>query len=342
MSNIKKIKISELFDYQKDRIIIDVRTPAEFEQGHIIGAQNLPLFTNEERVIVGTIYKKQSPETALIKGLEFVGKKMAGFIKKANKIAPEKRLIVHCWRGGKRSGSMAWLLDLAGFDVVTIEGGYKAYRTHILDFFSQKMDVMVLGGRTGTGKTEILKELSLKGAQILDLEGFANHKGSAFGGLGEAPQPSSEQYENRLFEALRNLDLSKKIWTENESRNVGRVSIPQGFWDNIKSGMLINVEIPHELRLLRSLKDYEKYPKEDLITIFKGIEKKLGGLNCQNAIHALEQNNYAKAAEIALVYYDKTYKHGFDNNITPNIEQRIYTHANMSEIAQDLLLKFNA
>jgi tRNA 2-selenouridine synthase len=334
---IEKINITQLFDYQKDRVVIDVRSPAEYEQGHIVGALNLPLFTNEERAIVGTIYKKQSPEKALLKGLDFVGRKMPAFIKKAQKIAPEKRLIVHCWRGGKRSGSMAWLLDLAGFDVVTLVGGYKAYRTHVLEYFEQPLRINVIGGKTGTGKTEILQYLQEFGAQIIDLEALANHKGSAFGSLGENPQPSSEYYESLIFEKLRLFDLSKKIWVENESRNVGKVTIPQGLWNNIKSGTLINIEIPHDLRIQRSVEDYKKFSKEALIPVFKSIERKLGGLQCQKAIQALENDDYTNAAEIALAYYDKTYQFGLDNNITPNILRLTYNHADMQAIAKDLM-----
>ena len=122
---VEKIKIDDSFEERADRILIDVRTPAEFEKGHIPKALNLPLFTNEERVIVGTIYKQESPGKALLQGLDFVGSKMSDFIKTAKEFAPDKRITIHCWRGGKRSGSMAWLLDLAGFDVKVLEGGTK-------------------------------------------------------------------------------------------------------------------------------------------------------------------------------------------------------------------------
>jgi tRNA 2-selenouridine synthase len=333
---VERINIEQLFDYQQDSVIIDVRTPAEFEQGHIIGAVNLPLFTNEERAIVGTAYKRQSPDNALLKGLDLVGKKLSFFIKKARKLAPQKRVIVHCWRGGKRSGSMAWLLDLAGFDVVVLAGGYKAYRTHVQAAFDVPLQLNVIGGRTGTGKTEVLFHLNNLGAQVIDLEGLANHKGSAFGALGEAAQPKTEHFENLLFDKIRHLDLSKKIFIENESRGIGSVFLPQGFWDNMKKGRLINIEIPYDLRVLRSTKDYEKYPKEELIAVFKNIEKKLGGQHCQAAIEALQQNNYAAAAEIALVYYDKTYQHSLEQNPTLDVQFLTFDHADMKEIAKFL------
>jgi tRNA 2-selenouridine synthase len=337
---IERINISQLFDYQLDSIIIDVRTPAEFEQGHIVGAFNLPLFTDEERAIVGTAYKRQSPQNALIKGLDLVGKKLSYFIKRAQKMAQGKRIIVHCWRGGKRSGSMAWLLDLAGMNVVVLEGGYKAYRTHVQASFELPLSLNVLGGATGTGKTEVLFHLNELNAQVVDLEGLANHKGSAFGALGEDPQPKTEHFENLLFNAIGQLDRTKTIWIENESRGIGTAFLPQGFWDNMKIGKLINIEIPYDLRVARSVEDYKKYPKEDLIAVFKNIERKLGGQHSKAAIAALENDDYRTAAEIALVYYDKTYQHSFENNPTLAVSNLSYSHADMKEIARDLLEKY--
>lgn len=335
--SIERINISQLFDYQQDSVVIDVRTPAEFEQGHIIGAFNLPLFTNEERAIVGTAYKRQSPQNALIKGLDLIGTKLSYFIKRAQKMAAGKRIIVHCWRGGKRSGSMAWLLDLAGMNVVVLEGGYKAYRTHVQASFDLPLSLNVLGGRTGTGKTVILFHLRENNAQVIDLEALANHKGSAFGALGEAPQPKTEHFENLLFEEIRQLDTSKTIWIENESKGIGTAFLPQGFWDNMKVGKLINIEIPYDLRVLRSMEDYKKYPKEDLIAVFKNIERKLGGQHCKAAIDALQNDDYTTAAEIALVYYDKTYQHSFEQNPTIAVSYLSYPHADMEEIAKDLI-----
>jgi tRNA 2-selenouridine synthase len=337
MGNIKKIEAAELFDYQQDRVIIDVRTPAEFNQGHIIGAVNLPLFTNEERIVVGTIYKKQSPEQALLKGLDFVGRKMPAFIKKAQKLAPNRKIIVHCWRGGKRSASMAWLLDLAGFDVFTLVGGYKAYRSNILEHLMLPLNLYVVGGKTGTGKTEILQHLRHNNEQIIDLEHLACHKGSAFGALGEVAQPSTEHFENLLFETIRKLDKDKRIWVENESRSIGTVFLPDSFWKQVKNGILYNVEIPQAERVKRSVEDYKKYPIPDLIHIFKKIEKKLGGQHAQAAIEALEKEDFEKAATIALVYYDKTYTFGLENNITPIIHKLTFEHADMEKIATTLI-----
>ena len=168
---VNTFKIADLWDEEKERIILDVRTPAEFEKGHIPNALNLPLFSNEERSIVGTTYKQIGPEKALLQGLDFVGDKMVYFVEKAAVLAPKKKIAVHCWRGGKRSSSMAWLLDLAGFDVKVLNGGYKAYKRYLQDQNQiQNFNFIVLGGKTGSGKTHILKALMTIGEQVIDLE----------------------------------------------------------------------------------------------------------------------------------------------------------------------------
>ncbi|MBK8554971.1 MAG: tRNA 2-selenouridine(34) synthase MnmH [Lewinellaceae bacterium] len=220
----------ELLAMMDERVLLDVRSPGEYAQGHIPGAFSFPLFSDEERARVGTTYKQANPEAALLLGLDLVGPKMGHFVVEALKLSRNKKLAVHCWRGGQRSKSMAWLLRLAGCDVVTLNGGYKAFRHEALDqYHLHPYNLRVVGGRTGSGKTKVLQALRDMGEQIIDLEGLAHHKGSAFGAIGEQEQPSVEQFENDLFFALRALDPQKRIWIENESRSIGRVYIPTGF-----------------------------------------------------------------------------------------------------------------
>lgn len=329
------LPVSEFLAARCDRVVLDVRSPGEYTHGHIPGAVAFALFTDEERAKVGTIYKQQGKEQALELGLAFVGPKMATFVKQAKKIAPERRLAVHCWRGGQRSRSMAWLLRLSGFDVVTLEGGYKSYRQHLLNAFGQVTfaDLRVVGGRTGTGKTKILHALRDLGEQIIDLEAIAHHKGSAFGTIGELPQPTVEQFENDLFEALLQLDLSKTIWTENESRSIGRVFIPDGFWACMKAAPLYNVSIPHAVRLQNLVNDYVGTDKSELAAAFYKIDKKLGGLQLKTALEALERDDFTAAAEIALWYYDKTYQHCLDTNPSPDIKMLEFGHGVPESIA---------
>ncbi len=306
-----KLGIEEFLLQRKKTPVIDVRTPAEFNQGHIPGAYNIPLLNNEERAVVGTLYKHEGKEAAFIKALEYTGPKMADYVRKAKKIADKNELLVYCWRGGMRSGSMAWLFNSAGISSYTLEGGYKAYRRHIHSLFENTKKIIVLGGYTGSGKTEILKEMS-KHIQVIDLEGFAHHKGSAFGFIGQNPQPTTEQFENNLGDEWLKLDFDKHIWLEDESRNIGRIYLPESIYSKIRNAPVLFIEIPKTLRINRLVKEYSGYNDQLLQNAIEKIKKRLGGLNYQNAIKALENKNYSKVAKITLDYYDKAYLHGLN------------------------------
>lgn len=336
----KQIPAAELLKELPDRVLLDVRSPGEYAHGHMPGALPFPLFSDEERARVGTLYKQTGPEAALQLGLELVGPKMAGFVRDAGTLAPGKRLAVHCWRGGQRSQSVAWLLRTAGFDVVTLEGGYKFYRRHVLDYFEQPVfRFLVLGGSTGSGKTKVLQAMQALGEQILDLEAIAHHKGSAFGSIGEAPQPTVEQFENNLFEAMRRLDPARPVWLENESRSIGRVFIPDGLWAQMSTAPLYTIEIPQEARLKNLLAGYVGIDKSELQAAFHKIQKKLGGQHLKTALEALERDDYAAAAEVALVYYDKTYQHGIDSCAASEIHRLQFGHGDPDLIAVALVLR---
>lgn len=291
--------------------IIDVRSPGEFTRGHIPGAVNLPLFSNEERAIVGTLYKQQGREAAMVEGLRLVGPKLADMAVQAKKLATGGGLGVHCWRGGERSASVAWLLEKAmGLQVVTLKQGYKAFRRHVLQGFGKPWNLNVLGGYTGTGKTDLLHLLATAGEQVIDLEGMAHHKGSAYGGIGEAPQPSTEHFENRLWSALDRMDPERPIWVEDESQLVGRAKIPDAFFARMRQAPLFFVERPREERVGRLVADYGELPKEELAAATLRIQKRLGPQNAKAALEALEQGDLRAVARITLQYYDKTYGHG--------------------------------
>lgn len=318
-----------------DRVVLDVRSPGEFAQGHIPGAISFPLFNDEERAQVGTVYKQQGKEEAMLLGLKIVGPKMEKFVRDARKLAPHRHLAVHCWRGGQRSGSMAWLFRQSGFDVATLQGGYKNYRRHILEAFEQtSLKMIVIGGQTGTGKTKILRELHRLGEQIIDLEALAHHKGSAFGAIGELPQPTVEQFENDLFEAMQHLDAKRRVWLENESRSIGRVFVPDGFWRHFKTSPLFNIEVPFECRIKNLVDDYTGFSVAELEDAFCRIERKLGGQHLKTALEALRTGDYATAAGVALRYYDKTYRFGLEHNISPDIRMLRFDHAIVETIAR--------
>lgn len=291
--------------------ILDVRSPKEFAQGHVPTALNLPLFTDEERAIVGTLYKQRGREAAVLEGLRIVGPKLAWIVERARAIAPDGKVAMHCWRGGERSASVAWLLDKAGgFEVNVLRRGYKAFRHRVLGSFADQFPLMILGGRTGSGKTEILHALRDLGEQVVDLEGLAHHRGSSFGGLGLPPQPTTEQFENLLWNELRKLDRSRPIWLEDESAMIGRVKVPDALFARLRAARLIFLDLPMDLRAQRLVKDYGAADPTALREAILRIQKRLGPQHTTAAIEALEGGDLLKVATIALTYYDKTYERG--------------------------------
>ncbi|MCZ4693494.1 tRNA 2-selenouridine(34) synthase MnmH [Ancylomarina euxinus] len=314
-----KLSAQDFLEKGKTIPMIDVRTPAEFEQGHIPGAVNIPIFTNEERAQVGTKYKRSSKDAAVLLGLELVGPKLSVFVKRAKKIAVNGEVLIHCWRGGMRSGSMAWLFETAGLKPSLLVGGYKAYRHYIRESFSWPTNLVVIGGYTGSGKTEVLHKLSDLGEQVLDLEGIANHKGSAFGALGQDDQPTTEHFENLLGQAWLEFDHSKPIWTEDESHAVGSVWINDPLFAQMRKAPLLAIIVPKSERIKRLVKEYACFDIDLLKQMCKKIEKRLGGLKVKKAFDSLELGDYATVADITLDYYDKAYGHGLDTRTTQEV-----------------------
>lgn len=314
---VQKKNIEEMVHAINTPMIIDVRSPKEFEHAHIPGALSLPLFDDEQRAIVGTTYKKQSREDAIKIALPFFGDKMLNMVKQVEKWVrafEEKNpgvppnIFVHCWRGGMRSAAVAWLLDLYGFKVVQLVGGYKAYRNWIIAQYSIQRTISVVGGYTGSGKTEILHALKDAGQQVVDLEGLANHKGSSFGALGQAPQPSQEMFENLLGEALYYCkEEATPIWIEDESQRIGTVMVPSIFFDLMRQSPCYFIDIPFEERLDFITTQYGRFEKEALIAATLRVQKRLGGLETKNAIALIEENHIKEAFAILLKYYDKWY-----------------------------------
>jgi tRNA 2-selenouridine synthase len=223
-------------------------------------------------------------------------------------------VLVHCWRGGMRSAGVAWLLDLYGFKVYTLVGGYKAYRKWVRDQFEKPYQLKIVGGYTGTGKTLVLHDLKKSGLPVIDLEGIGNHKGSAFGALGEAPQPSQEMFENLLAQSLHTTaNIENDIFIEDESQRIGQLQIPMPFWNTMRESKVIFLDIPFEKRLEYLTEEYGKFEKEKLVNAIIRIQKRLGGLETKNAIGFLLENNHKEAFRILLSYYDKWYTKGLNN-----------------------------
>ena len=312
----KKVGVEDFLQgsRQEGALLLDVRSPGEFAEAHIPGAQSFPLFSNQERAEVGTIYKQIGREQAVEKGLEFIGPRMVETVRRAKTLfgaAPDRRPIhMYCWRGGMRSGSMGWLLRTAGLPVVLLQGGYKAYKQSLPAFMGQDWPLVRIGGYTGSAKTEVLHALRDRGEQVVDLEGMARHFGSAFGNLERLPQPTSEHFRNLLAESLHALNNGRRIWVENESRRIGSVHLPEPFYKRMIACPALEMVRSVEDRVAHLVNMYGAFDVGLLRNGFEAIRVELGGPETDAALAALDTGGLAEAAGIALVYYDRTYEHG--------------------------------
>lgn len=208
-----------------------------------------------------------------------------------------------------RSEKMAWLFDLVGIETTVLEGGYKSYRNFLHNKIDEIENLLVLQGPTGSGKTDILKSLSEKGEQVIDLEGLAHHKGSAFGGLGEPVQPTTEQFQNTILEILEKFDLTRPVWVEGESITIGKVYLPEELWDKMNKAKIISIEVRRELRINHIIKQYGQFEPSILVSRIEKLKKRLGGKRTSEAISFVEQGNLKDAVDILLDYYDKSYEY---------------------------------
>lgn len=304
---MKREKIEKFLKLSRYYPVFDVRSPAEYQKGHIPGAFNLPLVNNDERAEVGTLYVQQSKQAAYVRGLEIIGPKLHLFAKEAIAKSVEKKVLLYCWRGGQRSESLAWLFELLGLKAVVLEGGYRSFRTYVRSFFQTPFRFIVIGGYTGSGKTQILKLLEVRGEQVLDLEGLASHKGSAFGSIGMSSQPHYETFEIELFRKLSSFDPQRPIFVEDESKHVGRLLIPDALFDQIFASPLIIIERTMENRIERLRKDYTHVDKEVLIEAVDKIKKRLGPQRTKEVIQSIGDGDMNAAITEVLWYYDKAY-----------------------------------
>jgi tRNA 2-selenouridine synthase len=290
------------------------------------------LFSDEERKIVGTAYKQQGKQEAIKLGLGFFGVRMLAMVEQATAIVQGfyestndsiigREILVHCWRGGMRSAAIAWLLDLYGFKVYTLNDGYKAYRNWVLKQFEKPYELIVLGGYTGSNKTALLHELEEKGERVIDLELLASHRGSAFGAIGMPEQPTQEMFENLLAtELFEKWIAGKPVWIEDESRRIGRLIVPAALYEQLRLNPVVFLSIPFEQRLKLIVDDYGNFDRILLAGAIERIQKRLGGLETKNATSLLEEGNTTESFRILLHYYDKCYLKGLNTrNETGNL-----------------------
>lgn len=301
------ISIEEFFTLRKTLPLVDVRSEGEFQAGHIQSAINIPLLNNHERVLVGTDYKQKGQLEAIKTGFRLVGPRLLDIITEAEKVTDTKEMLVHCWRGGMRSNNFCQFVGMAGIKTHPLKGGYKAYRQKALESFSKPLKLILLTGCTGSGKSEVLRALNAKGEQVLDLERLANHKGSAFGGLFMPPQPSTEQFQNNLFEEILALDFTKRVWVEDESIAIGKIFLPHDFWKQMAQSPLIQMNVEKEVRVKHLVEEYGQANREEFLTIMGKITTKLGGQHFKEAKEKLSVGDMFSVIDILLAYYDKAY-----------------------------------
>jgi tRNA 2-selenouridine synthase len=311
---VAEIHISNYIECAQDYLVIDVRSPSEFVHARIPEAHNIPLFNNDERAIIGTTYKQKSRALAIKQGLDFYGPKMRLIVEKVEELkasANKKKILVHCWRGGMRSGAIAWLLDLYGFEVSKLIGGYKSFRRFCLDELEKQHLFTIIGGRTGAGKTKVLACLRNKGETVICLETLACHRGSSFGAIEMPPQPSQEQFENILALELHTT-ANKNIFLEDESQRIGRVIIPNTMWHNMRTSSVFYLDLSQDLRLQNTIDDYGTFEITELKDATNRIAKNLGGTHNKEICALLDNNEIEPAFALLLNYYDRVYDKASD------------------------------
>ncbi len=293
-------------------LVVDVRTPLEFHEDHIPGAINVPLLTNEERVEIGTLYKQTGPHEARIRGLELTAHRFPAMVAEIAAAAAGRPILVYCWRGGLRSRTVTDILSLTGFRAVQLRGGYKTFRTHVAATFTPFTPpgpLVVIHGMTGVGKTTFLLGLQTEGFAVVDLEGLASHRGSAFGELGLTQALTQKRFETLLWDAFRRLPAGVPVIVEGESRRIGKVSLPGDMYEVMQASVKVWCEASLETRVARLTAEYglPAY-REGMTLALERIRKRLGGETYGTIAGHLERWEMEPfMADLIRHYYDKVY-----------------------------------
>ena len=301
--------------------IIDVRSPAEFAEDHIPGAVNCPVLSDEERARVGTLYKQESPFAAKKLGAALVARHIAEHIEGRFLDRPrEWKPLIYCWRGGKRSGAMSHVLRQIGWQACALEGGYKSWRRHVVAELAElprRFSFRVVTGATGSGKSRLLETLAAQGAQVLDLEALAAHKGSVLGGLPDEAQPSQKMFESRLLAVLQGLTLERPVFVEAESRRIGQLQVPDALLETMRASPCLRIEATDAARVRFLIGDYDYFLADPA-----ALREKLGCLRELQSGETLARWNAlidardwpALVAELLAQHYDPLYKRSQGKN----------------------------
>lgn len=337
---IHHLSVADFLKKRTNCPVFDVRSPAEYTHAHIPESINLPLFSDEERAIVGTIYKQKGREDAIKAGLEIIGPHITRLVDLVKDSTDQKEIICYCWRGGMRSKSVAMLLDFAGYKVNLLTGGYKAFKAFIRSESTKPRLFILLGGKTGSGKTEILSHLKNCGEQIIDLEGIAHHKGSGFGSLGQQKQPSQEQFIIDALLPLIYFSTEKPVWIEQEGRRLGEVNIPEELWNHMEQAPILLIDLPLHYRAQRLMQEYGQFNQTELLNCVQLLEKRLGGADTKRISEAIKNNDQQTALTLLIKHYDSSYLFNKKNKIT-NIIIPIHLSKNSpKEHAQEICTFF--
>ena len=324
--------------------ILDTRSPAEFAEDHVPGALCCPVLDDEERARVGTIYKQVSPFEARKLGAALVAHNIAMHLEVSFAGKPKGwKPLVYCWRGGKRSGAMAHVLREVGWEAKTLQGGYKAYRRYVVESLAvlpPKFSFRVIHGVTGSGKSRVLRALQAAGAQVLDLEDLAAHRGSVLGNLPGRPQPSQKMFESRLLKALAALDASREVFVEGESRKIGQLQVPEALIERMRASECVLLQAGLETRVALLLDEYRHFFTDPAAL---GTQ-----LDCLAGLHGREKVGEWKAlaaagewkslvARLLEDHYDPAYRHSAANNFPRLAEARVYPLNSAEQAAFDLL-----
>lgn len=307
-----EVKYKDIKDNRQNNIFIDVRSPKEFEEESIPGAINIPIFNNEERDLIGKLYKNASIPESKKAGIEIASKKLPAIYEEISQLNKKHdHIYIYCARGGFRSSSLAPIFRALNMNVTKLYGGYKDYRAFIreeLPIISKDIELVVLYGNTGTGKTHILQHLKNKDMNILDLEGAANHRGSILGSVGLGQANSQKMFESLLYEQLKNR-TSNLIFTEGESKRIGKDIIPEFIFDKMKAGISLKITAPMDKRIQVILKDYVNGNDEELIEALDHMRNRLGNEAIDTYIDLVKEKDYSPIIKnLFLDYYDPLYK----------------------------------
>jgi tRNA 2-selenouridine synthase len=331
------LNIDDFFKLRQQLPVVDVRSEGEYAQGHIDQAINIPILNDAERVEVGTDYKQKGQLEAIKTGFRLVGPRIIDIVTSAEQTANGKELLVHCWRGGMRSSNFCQFIGMAKVKSHQLEGGYKTYRHVAVESFRKELDLIVIGGCTGSGKSEILRTLKDKGEQVIDLEQLANHRGSSFGSLLMPPQPTTEQFQNNLFEVIRGFHLSRRVWIEDESIAVGKIFLPEPLWRRMCVSPLIEIEVDRSKRVQRLVDEYGAADKKEFLAAMERITKKLGGQHFNAAKERLFADDMYATIDILLNYYDKAYINGLQRKKNQTKSQVKWSGDDVNTFAEELI-----